>query len=96
MMFLCPPVGSRKSHISPEDLLAIDSYNDAIEAIMVYGDSPSMLFNMDKTHRTEFARALIKCCVDVGLPKENLPPLWIGVLREPDLYENLARDYLAR
>ena len=89
-------IRTRTTGRSPEEVLGIDDYEKAIQAIVTYGDHPSMLYNMDKATRGEYAQALIDSCKEVGLREENIPPLWRGIVDDPNLHEELAQRYLTR
>jgi hypothetical protein len=81
------------SNKSPAEVLNIRTYSDAQQAVLVYGEDPSMLYNMNRKDRGEYAQALIDGCVAAGMKSKRLPPLWHGIVKEPDLHETLAREY---
>ena len=81
---------------SPEQLLNIKDAKSAQDAIMMYGLSPSMLYDMNKADRAAFARALVKGCRDQGLDNMHIPPLWLSILEKPDYHEEAAQRYRNR
>lgn len=76
-----------------KEVLHIKSIGDALNAVRTYGDSPSMLYNMDKKTRSEYAQALIDECVEAGIEEARLPPLWTGIVNDPDTHEDFAIAY---
>lgn len=83
----------RKKRTAEEILDIKKDIDKALYCVQLYGEDNSMLYNMHKADRMEFAHALIDGCTAAGIKHSRLPPLWTGIVEDPDLHEELAIKY---
>lgn len=74
---------------TPEEALHIDSHKRAVECVYTY-DGTTMLLQLPKDLRTQFAQALLDGCSKF-LPNSSIPDTWRYMVKNPDEYDEIAQ-----